>query len=346
MSPLDEPARVARLATLLDSDRDEWSTTLDNGALARLVAGVSARDDCAVISLPGVDLVVGSDYVRGAGFSMYEQGQMSFYDIGYYLVVANLSDVAAMGSRPTGVLVVIRYPQDLPDDAFDDVMRGADEAARRYGTRIIGGDSGTADQLYVSGTALGLSEPGTALMRSGARPGDHLFVSGETGIAEAARRYFEHVAAGGARLTADVEHTLGESWRRPRAEVDLGLQLAGSGVVTSCQDTSDGLKATVEQIAEASGVGFDVDAGNVRVSPLVDQVARVTGRSAEDLVFGGSVDFRLLFTVDGSTTTVADVQARFTDVMHLGSATVGGETRLVRHDGSTSPIPGVAWRHV
>lgn len=331
---------------MLDSGLDEWSAVLTNGASVKLAASASARDDCAVLTLPGMDLVVGSDYVRGAGFSMYEHGQMSYYDVGYYLVIANISDVAAMGSRPAGVLVVVRYPQDLPDTAFDDIMRGANEAARRYGTRIIGGDTGTADQLYLSGTALGVSEPGTVLMRSGAQPGDHLFVSGETGIAEAARRYFEHVADGGARLAADVEHALGESWRRPRADVNLGLRLASSGVVTSCQDTSDGLKATINQIAEASGVGFDIEADNVRVSPLVEQVAGVTGRAVEDLVFGGSVDFRLLFTVNGSASTVTDFLTLFSDAIHIGSATASGETRLLERDRSASELPGVPWRHV
>lgn len=344
MSPLDEPARVARLAATLGGEG--WSATLANGSSISLVTGVAARDDCAVYSLPGMDLVVGSDYVRGVGFSMYERGQMSYHDIGYYLVVANLSDVAAMGGLPTGVLIVVRYPQDFPDADFEEVIRGADEAAQRYGTHIVGGDTGTADRLYLSGTAMGVIEPGTALLRSGARPGDHLFVSGETGIAEAARRYFEHVADGGARLTDNAEHVLGESWRRPHAEVDLGLRLAESGVVTSCQDTSDGLKATIGQIAEASGVGFDIEADNVRVSPLVEQVAAVTGRRVEDLTFGGSVDFRLVFTVDSGTTTVPDILERFAGVIHLGTATAGGDVRLVRRDRSASSLPGEPWRHV
>jgi thiamine-monophosphate kinase len=324
---------------------DGWSATLANGAAIELVTGASARDDCAVYSLPGIDLVVGTDYVRGVGFSMYEHGQMSYYDVGYYLVVANISDVAAMGSLPTGVLVVVRYPQDFPDAAFEEVMRGADEAARRYGARIVGGDTGTADDLYLSGTAMGVSEPGTALLRSGARPGHHLFLSGATGIAEAARQYFKHVAAGGARLAADVEQALGESWRRPRAEVELGLALARSGVVTSCQDTSDGLKATIEQIAEASTVGFDVEAGHVPVSPLVEQVSAATGRDAEGLTFGGSVDFRLVFTVDNGAMTVADVLESFPGAVHLGRATDSGTVRLVRRAGPTSPLPGKPWRH-
>lgn len=323
-----------------------WSATLANGASIGLVTGASARDDCAVYSLPGMDLVIGSDYVRGTGFSMYEQGQMSYYDTGYYLAVANLSDVAAMGSLPAGVLIVVRYPQDFPDADFDEVMRGAAAAAERYGTRIVGGDTGTADRLYLSGTALGVSEPGKALLRSGARPGDHLFVSGATGIAEAARRYFEHVADGGARLADDVEHALGESWRRPHAEIELGLGLARSGVVTSCQDTSDGLKATIEQIAEASAVGFDVAADSVAVSPLVEEASMVTGRAVEDLTFGGSVDFRLVFTVRSGAMAVADVLERFPASTHLGTATEGGAVRLVQRDGSASPLPGKPWRHV
>ena len=293
-----------------------------------------------------MQIVVGSDYVRGAGFSMYELGHMDEFDIGYYLVMANVSDVAAMGATPVGFLSVVRYPKSLDDEAFLRVMAGINAACVAAGIESVGGDVGGAASLILTGTALGACVPDSALLRSGARPGDHVFVSGVTGIAGAAMKYFRARAAGAAAgaVTPSMEAELIDAWRRPRAEVELGVALSASGVVTACQDTSDGLKGTLEQIAEASGVGIDVEADAVPVSDAVSAAAPVVGESASAITFGDSVDFRLVFTVSGSL-QAAEAAALFPGCHVLGRVSDEAGLRLLHSDGTAAPLPGKAWRH-
>ncbi|WP_460748925.1 thiamine-phosphate kinase [Myceligenerans cantabricum] len=305
------------------------------------------RDDCAVFDVSGpLQIVVGSDYVRGAGFSMYELGHMDEFDLGYYLVMANVSDVAAMGATPIGFLSVVRYPKWVDDDTFLRIMAGINTACAEAGMESVGGDIGGAESLVLSGTALGVCARGGALRRSGARPGDHLFVSGVTGVAGAAMKYFRARTAGAEQgsVTRDMEAELIGAWRRPRAEVGLGMLLAASGVVTACQDTSDGLKGTLEQVAESSGVGIEVDAAEVPVSAAVTAVSPVVGEPASGITFGDSVDFRLVFTVDGAL-TAADAAARFPQCHLIGRTSDEPGVRLLNTDGTLSPVPGKAWRH-
>lgn len=348
MTLSDEPTRVELLTSLIGRTSRTWPAEPSGSATVRLGVGAADRDDCAVFDISGpMQIVVGSDYVRGAGFSMYELGHMDEFDIGYYLVMANVSDVAAMGATPVGLLSVVRYPKSLDDDAFLRIMSGINEACAACGIESVGGDVGGAASIILSGTALGTCVPGGALLRSGARPGDHVFVSGVTGIAGAAMKYFRARAAGVAEtsVSPEMEAELIDAWRRPRAEVELGIELGASGVVTACQDTSDGLKGTLEQIAEASGIGIDVDETALPVSATVAAAAQVIGESATAITFGDSVDFRLVFTVDGSI-PAADAAARFPGCHLIGRTTDGSDVRLVAADGAATPVPGKAWRHV
>jgi thiamine-monophosphate kinase len=93
------------------------------------------------------------------------------------------------------------------------------------------------------------SKPGRSLLRSGARPGDRLCVTGFTGLAAAAQKYFGNLDVDGSRLPAAKEERLLAAWKRPQALIKQGRCLSSSGVVTSCQDSSDGLKAGIQSIA-------------------------------------------------------------------------------------------------
>src|SRR5712691_7591966 len=90
----------------------------------RLIAGVEDADDCAVFDIYGdLSLVVGTDFVRGTNFMLFQEGYLNYFDLGYYLVVANLSDIAAMGAQPVGLTTIIRYPHSLEDNDFVCLVR-------------------------------------------------------------------------------------------------------------------------------------------------------------------------------------------------------------------------------
>ena len=346
----DEPTRLASVITSLFAGQSKgWSTTLTGGEAAELTIGADAQDDCAVFRLNGEqELVLGSDYVRGSKFMLYELGLLDEYDVGYYLAMANFSDIAAMGAAPLALLSVIRYPRTMTDEAFGAVVRGVSDACQRVGAPNVGGDIGTAERLILSGAAVGFVEPGGALLRSGARPGDRLCITGPTGLAAATQKYFGTLKPHGARIDDDMEQQLLASWRRPQARVREGRLLSTSGHVTSCQDTSDGLKATIESIAKASSVGFVVDDSLVPVAGVVAGVAALPeAPPVSDLIFGDSVDFQLAFTVrPGKVDSLRETFSREGLSLHeIGWATEERSVVLRRSSGELGMLPGAPWRH-
>src|SRR5205823_3775557 len=130
-------------------------------------------------------LDAGSDYVRGSKFTLFELGHLSHYDLGYYLAIANFSDIAAMGAKPLALLSVVRYPPEMADSDFDLVLQGIADGAQACSAANVGGDIGEAERLMLSATALGVCAPGRALLRSGAKAGDVLCLTGEVGTAGA-----------------------------------------------------------------------------------------------------------------------------------------------------------------
>lgn len=346
----DEPDRLSSIVAGMfsgQSGNPGLSAHLNNGAETLLLAGADAQDDCAVLRLSGdQELVVGSDYIRGVGFRLYEYGLLNNYDIGYYLVAANVSDVAAMGAHPIGMVTVVRYPPTMTDEDFSTVLRGIRDACARFGAPNIGGDIGGSDSLVLSGAALGVCLPGRALMRDGARPGDLLCITGPTGTAGAAMSYFRSRRTS-ERIEREHRETLLASWTRPRARVREGEQLGMSGLVTSCQDTSDGLKATVESIAAASGVGVMVDEQLIQPAPEVAAVCEFLETDPMPIVFGDSVDFELVFSLPSRN---LDALTKLFTVNQLSFSVIGRVTAtkdvlLRRLDGTQVRLPGRAWRH-
>jgi thiamine-monophosphate kinase len=345
----DEPTRVTEIVQKFFSGQAESVFGIAGGPWARLLAGADAKDDCAVYEMDGpVSFVVGSDYVRGPKFMLYEMGLLSNFDIGYYVVAANVSDVAAMGAVPLGVLTVVRYPNELDDEGFKEIAAGIHQAATDFGTLNVGGDIGQAERIIVSGTAFGMCERGKVLLRQGARPGDILCVTGACGVLGAAVAYFPGKEKNGWQLAKAHEMALLDSWKRPRARVAEGRVLAGKPWATACQDTSDGLNATVMQLAEASGVGFELYEESIPIDPAVAAVSELIQVDPLVLSMSASADFHLLFTIypDNLETCREEFAAQGLEFHAIGRAVDSTKsTALIRADGASAELPGVAWKH-
>jgi thiamine-monophosphate kinase len=309
----------------------------------RLMLHAGDQDDCAVYDLSDtLSLVVGTDFVRGTGFRLFQEGLLDYFDLGYYLAVANLSDVAAMGAKPVGLTTVIRYPASLDDEGFIRLVEGIKSAASHYQTPVVGGDIGEYEAMVLVGTAFGVTERGRYLKRGGTKVGDTLCVTGSIGLASTALAYFTRARSERFRLSDEEEQALLAAWKRPVARIQEGLALAGSGVVHACQDVSDGLKATIDQLGQAGDVSFTIYESQLPISPITREVAQFLAVDPIHLALSSSVDFELAFTVE------QEALSRLRDevpVYALGMAMSPGEpSSLIRHDGSRiSPIPGTPW---
>jgi len=252
-----------------------------------------------------------------------------------------------MGAQPVALLSVIRYPKDLPDEEFEAVIKGIQSGCLQVGARNVGGDIGTAERIILSAAAIGTVEPGAALRRTGAREGDALCTTGYTGIAGAAQKYFYDLREGIHDLPLEIEDRLITAWRRPQALVRQGRLLSSSKTVTSCQDSSDGVKAAIESLAAASRIGFRVSEQRIPIDPMVEAVCKLRNLDPLNVIFGDSVDFQLVFTVPPED--VAELEGIFSsadlEFFQIGTATSDPGVCMVGLDGKISPLPGEAWRH-
>lgn len=341
----DEKHRLEAIRGLLGPPRAHEFAV--GSGLLRVLLGAAEADDCAVLDVEGTaSLVWGSDYVRGTGFKLFELGVLSYYDLGWYLVAANLSDVAAMGATPLGVLTVIRYPEELSDQDFLRIVEGARDAAAFHGCDVLGGDIGGATELVLSASALGVCPRGSQIPRSGARAGDAVCLTGPVGAPAAALLYFSERRTFQQPLSTEHEAELLQAWRRVEARTAHGAVLAREQLATACQDVSDGLHTTVQELAHASSVRIELDEDAIPIAESARRVAALLRVDALALAMSASVDFELLFSVaPGDVARCRSaLDAEGLAMYEIGQA-VDGRGATLRAGGNHVELPGVGWRH-
>jgi thiamine-monophosphate kinase len=215
--------------------------------------------------------------VEGVHFT---RAAMSLEDAGWRAMVANLSDLAAMGARPVLATVALGVAHKNAAGDTLELYRGVAQAADRYGIAVAGGDLTRSEALTISITVVGEVRPSNVKTRSGGNPGDVLAVTGELGAARA-----------GLEGAPDAL----EAFRRPRARLAEGRFLAASGNVTAMMDSSDGLSTDVSRLCAASGCGARVE--NVPVAPAALSFARGRGEDPECFALAGGEDFELLAAI-------------------------------------------------
>jgi thiamine-monophosphate kinase len=310
--------------------------------------GLQALDDCAVIPFTDdLDLIVGTDFVRGEGFHLFKRKLLDWKDIGYYLVGANASDLAAMGASPVGVVVVLRYTSQMTDEHYAQAMEGVLTACSDFEMPLLGGDSGGYECSVLSATAFGTCPHGKALLRSQGRAGDILMLTGDIGSAGAALAYFTRGREEGVSLPTSVETELINSWRRVKPALKIGTLLIEKDLSQCAIDTSDGLKASCRQIAEASRVDAILYPEAIPISSLAREVAQRLRVDPLAFAVGDSVDFRLVFSTPPDS--VATVRSEFAnrgwqlyEIGHLVQPQALPSVYLRTAEGLI-PVPGVEW---
>jgi thiamine-monophosphate kinase len=270
------------------------------GAPAGLLRGIG--DDAAVLkSIAGGNLVISTDLlVEGIDF---RRSTTQPNQLGHKALAVSLSDIAAMGARPRWTLLSIGVPSDVWDTGFiDHFYEGFYQLADRFGVALIGGDlSRTPERIVINSIAIGESLAGRDVFRTGAKPGDQIYVTGFLGDAAAGLRLIER----GARLQNDnpsaadtnsIDHLL-RRHLQPEPRVGWGLLIGDQQLATAMIDISDGLSSDLNHLCDESKVGALIDSSSIPIDQLVTEIC---GRRALDplmLALHGGEDFELLFTV-------------------------------------------------
>lgn len=258
-------------------------------------------DDAAVLprqrgeTCVTVDAVVEGVHFRGATSRLE--------DVGHKALSVNLSDLAAMGARPLWALVALGVPRGFRLADARRLGAGFGVLARATGTELVGGNVTRASGLSLTVTVGGEVPPGRALLRSGARPGDRVWVSGVLGDARLGLALLERRSGAEARRlrrSPRLAHAAIDRQRRPVPRLALGAALVG--VASACVDLSDGLAQDAGHLAAASRVAVHLDAGALPISRALEAAypnARVRGRVAAS----GGEDYELLFTAPAGRET-------------------------------------------
>ena len=244
-------------------------------------------DDAAVLKSAGrwvwtVDAAV--EHVH------FERAWLSLADLGFRSFQAAASDVSAMGGAPFAALSSVIFPSHFAAADLEQLARGQRAAARALGCSIVGGNLARGAELSITTTVVG-SVKRRPLLRSGARVGDELWLSGDVGWAAAGLRLLQ---AGTRRATSTAARRALSAFRRPQAQLSAGLDLARAA--HAAIDISDGLAGDARHLAQASGVELliDVAALLATLSPALHSLAPRLGVSALDLALYGGEDYAIL----------------------------------------------------
>lgn len=307
-------------------------------ATPRISAGIG--DDSALIDIAGkCELAVSTDsFLEGVHFLRKLHSPES---VGYKALARAVSDLAAMGARPHSFLFGLALPETHTGKWLGRFLVGLRRAAQRFRMRLIGGDTTRNSSIVVQVTVLGVLTPGCRVLRSGAEPGDFIFVTGHLGAAELGLRIFPYWP--GAPLTRpSPRHPLLSANMFPRPPVEFAQRLVRRPLATAMMDISDGLSSDLTRLCEASGVGARIEISRLPIV-RIPRIPCVKKENAIELALHGGDDYGLLFTMPQSRMRELKRLKRGERVTCIGEITRARKVVAVDSQGHMRPLHPGGW---
>jgi len=291
---------------------------------AQLVKGIG--DDCAVLALPrGHELLVTTDFtLEDVHFCRKWHPPDA---VGHRCLTRGLSDIAAMGGTPRSAFLSLALPHDLPQRWVDEFLRGFLKLARKYSVPLAGGDTAQSPTgILADIMVIGSVPTGTAILRSTARAGDIIYVSGTLGSSVATL----HELRDG-KNPKPAKHP---RHFYPDPRIALGKHLREKKLATAMIDTSDGLSTDLRHICDESSVGAVIDAAALPALP---------GDEGLKFALHGGEDYELLFAAPPNRRIPAKIAG--TTITRIGEITRSRKIKLRTPDGKSHPLPPGGWQH-
>ena len=324
---------IARLVEVVEeARRDAGASDAESGVV------IGSGDDAAVTAPDGVSVTSVDAFVEGVHF---RRDTASLDSIGHKGMAAALSDLAAMGAAPGEAYVQLGIPTDLDESGSVELATGLGRAAAANGVAVIGGDVTRAPVLLLALTVVGhAADADELVLRSGARPGDVVAVTGELGGAAAGLVLLQRP-----ELAADLGEEVAVALRgrqlEPWPRLAAGRDLAKAGA-TAMIDLSDGLGGDAAHVARASSAGLAIELEGLPLQAGVEAVADAAGLDRWDLATAGGEDYELLATLPPER--LADARSAVagtgTALTPIGEVTEGEGASLRQADGSVREASG------
>ncbi len=316
--PLAEKSLIARIRRQAHKQRS-------------ILTGIG--DDCAVLRVPsGHEALLTTDFsLEGIHFRREWHPAES---VGHRCLTRGLSDIAAMGGVPIAAFLSLALPRNLPQQWVDGFMDGLHTLARKFGVALAGGDTAQSpDGILADIVVLGSVPQGKAILRSGAHPGDRIYVSGALGGSAATLR----------RMMEKPDRKLNpRDFSRhffPEPRLNLGRILREKNLASAMIDTSDGLSTDLAHICEESGVGAEILAEAIPLASIGKPPRQVDLRFA----LHGGEDYELLFTAPPRKRVPRRIAG--VPITHIGHITRGKQIDLVNRDGEGFALVPQGWEH-
>jgi thiamine-monophosphate kinase len=255
-------------------------------------------------------------------------------------LAVNLSDLAAMGATPSHALVAIGLPEWARANV-DELLTAFASAAKEHRIEIVGGDFSRADKLTIAVTAVGRITT-RALLRSGAKPGDRIYLSRPIGGAAAGLALLQRDVASDGYAVREFASSAIARQVAPEPEIALGLALAKIPQVTSCIDVSDGLSTDLHHLCVASGCGAEIERERIPVFPDLMTHGAALGIRVRDAVLHGGEEFALLFTSSLRESELSKLTGR--PVYAIGRMTSTRDV-VLKEDGVPRPLERGGFDH-
>jgi thiamine-monophosphate kinase len=329
--PLPEKALIAQIRSMVESASQERTSETPRAPLAKVLAGIG--DDCAVLGqLDGRDLLVTTDFsLEGIHF---RRDWHPAEAVGHRCLARGLSDIAAMGGEPVTAFLSLALPRDLAQAWIQRFVRGLLRLAKKHGVMLAGGDTAESpDGILADIVVVGTVPKGKAVLRSGARPGDRVLVSGALGGS----------AATVMKMMASPRRKLRrQDYPRhfyPEPRVELGRILREKGLATAMIDLSDGLSTDLAHICEESGAGAEIE------STVIPRARVGTPAREVDLDFAlhGGEDYELLFTAPPGKRVPSQIAG--VGMTQIGHITRGRGIFLQTPKGPAARLVPRGWEH-
>ena len=258
-------------------------------------------DDCAVMPSGDDQVLISTDLLmEGIHFLRTES---SPEDVGWKAAAVNLSDIAAMGGTPIATFLSIALPKDAQGEWAERFIKGYEEISKIYNVSLLGGDTTSSlRDIAINVGILGRCATGKAIMRSGAKVGDTIYVTGPLGDSAGG---LQAILKGIARTPEVVE--LIHRHKRPRPRVNEGKMLLNSGMVGAMMDISDGIASDLRHILQASCAGAVIELDKLPCSPELTSICNEHGWDRYELATSGGEDFELLLTGSDDLASELDI---------------------------------------
>ncbi len=293
-------------------------------------------DDCAILGIPsGHEALVTTDLsMEGVHFRREWHPAES---VGHRCLARGLSDIAAMGGEPVAAFVSLALPASLPQKWVDGFFHGLLALAKKTGVALAGGDTAESPQgIAADIIVVGHAPAGKALRRSGARPGDSIYVTGELGHSAAILHQLEAGAGTGNPRSQNPRSKLLAAHFFPAPRIAVGRELRRRGLASAMIDLSDGLSTDLAHICHASGVGAVVSEHSI---PRLN----TPGMSSLHFALHGGEDYELLFTVPAPRTLAAKIAG--VRVSRIGEIIRGHGLWLMDSHGQRKALGPGGWEH-